>query len=157
MKAQYINQVKKHLLVSGKAKKEIVRDLEEIFASAAEHGETEAAIIERLGSPAEYAAEANGAFGYEGKDKKSKIGVIVRVLVAAVALVFAVFSVILYNFTKTPLHSVGVIGGADGPTTIILANPSLPGGTVLLVFAGIALIVFVWMLVSLVRSKRKRG
>ena len=32
-------------------KKEVVRDLNEVFASAMEHGETEQQIIQRLGTP----------------------------------------------------------------------------------------------------------
>ncbi len=41
MKEQYIKQVEKELNLSRKAKTEVVRDLNEIFASATEHGETE--------------------------------------------------------------------------------------------------------------------
>lgn len=156
MKEQYIKQVKKNLVVSGNAKKEVVRDLEEIFASAAEHGESEGLVIERLGAPEEYAQEASRAFGCESKGQKAQIGIILKVLVAALSLVFGVFSVVLYGLTKSPLSSVGIIGGADGPTTIILANPSSPdAGWLFLVLAGIALFVFILMLVSLVRSKKK--
>lgn len=41
MKEQYIKQVEKELSLPHKAKKEVVRDLNEVFASALEHGETE--------------------------------------------------------------------------------------------------------------------
>ena len=47
MKEQYIKQVEKELHLSRKAKADIVRDLNEIFASAAEHGETEQQVITR--------------------------------------------------------------------------------------------------------------
>ncbi len=40
MKEQYIKQVEKELSLPHKAKKEVVRDLNEVFASALEHGET---------------------------------------------------------------------------------------------------------------------
>ena len=55
MKEQYIKQVEKELNLSRKAKTEVVRDLNEIFASATEHGETEQQVIERLGTPKEFA------------------------------------------------------------------------------------------------------
>ena len=42
MKEQYIKQVEKELSLPRKMKKEVVRDLNEVFASAMEHGETEA-------------------------------------------------------------------------------------------------------------------
>ena len=38
MKEQYIKQVEKELSLPHKAKKEVVRDLNEVFASALEHG-----------------------------------------------------------------------------------------------------------------------
>ena len=50
MKEQYIKQVEKELSLTRKAKKEVVRDLNEVFASALEHGETEQQVIERLGT-----------------------------------------------------------------------------------------------------------
>ena len=53
MKEQYIKQVEKELSLTRKAKKEVVRDLNEVFASALEHGETEQQVIERLGTPKE--------------------------------------------------------------------------------------------------------
>lgn len=46
---KYIKEVKRELSVPRRAKKEIVRDLEEAFASALEHGES--------------ADPGNGAFG----------------------------------------------------------------------------------------------
>ena len=55
MKEQYIRQVEKELNLSRKAKTEVVRDLNEIFNSAVEHGETEQQVIERLGTPQEFA------------------------------------------------------------------------------------------------------
>ena len=55
MKEQYIKQVEKELSLPHKAKKEVVRDLNEVFASALEHGETEQQVIQRLGTPKEFA------------------------------------------------------------------------------------------------------
>ena len=55
MKEQYIKQVVKELHLSRKAKSEVVRDLNEIFASAVEHGETEQQVVERLGTPKDFA------------------------------------------------------------------------------------------------------
>lgn len=45
MKEQYMKQVEKELNLSRKAKAEVVRDLNEIFASSAEHGETEQSML----------------------------------------------------------------------------------------------------------------
>ena len=59
MKKKYIKTVSKHLTVSLKNKKVIIRDLEEMFTSSIEHGETEEQIISRLGNPKEFAAAFN--------------------------------------------------------------------------------------------------
>ena len=40
MKESYIQQVKRHLTLTRKQKQEVLRDLEEIFASALEHVES---------------------------------------------------------------------------------------------------------------------
>ena len=55
MKKQYIRQIRKDLHIPRSAKTEVVRDLQEIFASAAEHGESEQQVAERLGTPREFA------------------------------------------------------------------------------------------------------
>ena len=57
MGEQYIRQVSRKLNLSRSRKKEILHDLEELFAEAASHGETEEEVIKRLGSPEEYANE----------------------------------------------------------------------------------------------------
>ena len=50
---QYIKQVEKELCLPRKENKEVVRDWNEVFASALEHGETEQQVIERLGTTKE--------------------------------------------------------------------------------------------------------
>lgn len=72
MKEQYIKQVEKELSLPRKMKKEVVRDLNEVFASAMEHGETEQQIIQRLGTPKEFADSTAEQFGID--NTKSKKG-----------------------------------------------------------------------------------
>ena len=47
MKEQYIKQVEKELSLPRKMIKEVVRDLNEVYASALENGEKEQKIIQR--------------------------------------------------------------------------------------------------------------
>ena len=63
MKEEYIRRVGRLLALPGKQKREVLWDLEEIFASGAEHGETEQGIIQRLGTPEEYAAGVELSLG----------------------------------------------------------------------------------------------
>lgn len=76
MKEQYIKQVEKALHVPCKAKREIVRDLNEIFASAAEHGETERQVMQRLGAPREFADRAAEPFGVDNSSLRKRKGFI---------------------------------------------------------------------------------
>lgn len=70
MKEQYIKQVEKELSLPHKAKKEVVRDLNEVFASALEHGETEQQVIQRLGTPKEFADSTAEQFGIDNASSK---------------------------------------------------------------------------------------
>ena len=70
MKEQYIKQVEKELSLPRKMKKEVVRDLNEVFASAMEHGETEQQIIQRLGTPKEFADSTAEQFGIDNTTSK---------------------------------------------------------------------------------------
>ena len=65
MKERYIKQVEKELSLSHKVKKEVVRDLNEVFSSALEHGETEQQVIRRLGTPKEFADSTAEQFGID--------------------------------------------------------------------------------------------
>ena len=73
MKEQYIKQVKKELSLPCKVKKEVLRDLNEVFTSALEHGETEQQVIQRLGTPREFADSTAEQFGIDNTiSKKTK-------------------------------------------------------------------------------------
>ena len=65
MKRQYIRQVKRELNWSPSVRRKVARDLDEAFASALEHGETERQVIERLGTPQEFAESIAEQFGVD--------------------------------------------------------------------------------------------
>lgn len=114
MKEQYIRQVKKELHASRKRKNEVARDLNEIFASAAEHGETERQVVERLGTPKEFADSAAESFGVENCARRNRKEILSCVVSLAAALVaFAMYA--LAGLNQTP---DGVIGQADAMTGI---------------------------------------
>lgn len=86
MKEQYIKQVSKLLTVPRKQRKDILRDLEEAFASAKEHGETEEQVIERLGTPEEFAAEMSEMNAEVKKRMKPKTIAAILCIVVVVAV-----------------------------------------------------------------------
>ena len=73
-------------------KKEIVRDLNEVFTSALEHGETEQQVIERLGTPKEFADNTAEQLGFDSTAPQKRKGIISSV----VALVVAIAAFITY-------------------------------------------------------------
>lgn len=113
MKEQYIKQVEKELSLPHKAKKEVVRDLNEVFASALEHGETEQQVIQRLGTPKEFADSTAEQFGIDNAihQKKGKVSFLrlLRLLLRVVA-----FSI--YAVTRLGKAPEGAIGQADATT-----------------------------------------
>lgn len=111
MKEQYIKQVEKELSLPRKMKKEVVRDLNEVFASAMEHGETEQQIIQRLGTPKEFADSTAEQFGIDTKKRNGIISTLV-------ALVIAVAAFSVYAVTQSGKVPEGAIGQADATTNI---------------------------------------
>ena len=111
MKEQYIKQVEKELSLPRKMKKEVVRDLNEVFASAMEHGETEQQIIQRLGTPKEFADSTAEQFGIDNTKSKKRNGIISTLVIAVAA-----FSV--YAVTQSGKVPEGAIGQADATTNI---------------------------------------
>ncbi len=114
MKEQYIKQVKKELHLSRKVKKEVIRDLNEAFASASEHGESEQQLIERLGTPKEFANSTAEQFGIDNTKSKKRNGIISTL----VALVIAVTAFSVYAVAQSGKVPEGAIGQSDATTNI---------------------------------------
>lgn len=91
MKERYIKHVKKELHLPREAKNEVLRDLNEIFASAVEHGETEQQVIERLGTPKEFADSTAEQFGVDNKKKRRVVGA--AIIVAAVIILIVIMGI----------------------------------------------------------------
>lgn len=107
MKKQYIRQVRKDLHIPRSAKTEVVRDLQEIFASAAEHGESEQQVAERLGTPREFADRTAEQFGFDPAARRRRNRLIQIAISLAVAAAAAA--------QRVP---PGAIGQADAMTNI---------------------------------------
>lgn len=116
MTKRYISRVRRKLTLPQGKKKEVMRDLEEIFATAAARGESEAETISRLGAPDEYARETEAAFGIDGarlRRKRLAVFAVVFVFIAVVASALAIVSG--YGAQRIP---EGAIGYAEAMTDI---------------------------------------
>lgn len=149
MKQQYINKVKKELNVPLSRKKEIIRDIEEAFSSALEHGETEKQVIDRLGSPEEFAASVNST----GLSCHKKQGYI-KTMISAVITILAFTA---YGIAKLQQIPEGAIGQADAMTNIQISSAySFDFTSVILVVSVIALIITIVNAVqTIIRNRRK--
>lgn len=114
MKEKYIKQVNSELAVSKKQKKEVIRDLNEVFTSALEHGETEQQVIERLGSPKDFADNIHEQLGIDciARQRRKKL---LHITIAAVIAVMTFFISFLIKALRVPQN---VIGQTDTMTSI---------------------------------------
>lgn len=152
MKEQYIKQVEKELHLSRKEKMEVLRDLNEIFASAVEHGETEQQVIERLGTPKDFADSTAEQLGIDNTASQKRKGIISSV----VALLIAVASFVIYATTKNGRTPEGVIGQADAMTNIQVEGAfRFDALQIILVIGVIAAAFAVIQIIRTVRKNRR--
>ena len=146
MKQEYIQQVGRALPLPGKQKREVLRDLEELFASAREHGESEAQVLDRLGSPEEYAKEVLAQTGYAPRPGKAALGLALSALVCGVCLA-------LFLWSQSGRLPENAIGGAVSSTNIQVAG-GVDLSLLLLAGAAGALVCAVWFLRRLLRQRK---
>ena len=121
MKETYIQQVKQELSLPKKKREAIARDLREAFACALEHGETEQQVIERLGSPAEFARSVQEQLGTNparGQKWRNCLSIILP-LVAGIALL------LLGIAPRLNPGPPNAIGQANAQTLIQVRGPAI--------------------------------
>ncbi len=149
MKQEYIRQVARRLDLSKKQKHEILRDLEEMFDSAQEHGESVDQVIHRLGTPEEYAQTIMSQTEVPGKKfGKTLLGLILSCVVGVLCLT-------LFAVTQQSWVPDNAIGAAQGVTSIQVVG-GFDLSPILFVAGTLAFLLalfFVWKLIR----QRKRG
>lgn len=148
MKEQYMKQVKKELHLSRKEKMEVLRDLNEIFASAVEHGETEQQVIERLGTPKDFADSTAEQFGIDNTASQKRKGIMANVA----ALLIAAVSFVIYATAKSGRTPEGAIGQADAMTNIQVQGL---GFDILQIILGVGVIAVAFAVIQIIRAVRK--
>ena len=131
MKETYIQQVKQELSLPKKKKEAIARDLREAFACALEHGETEQQVIERLGSPAEFARSVQEQLGTNparGQKWRNCLSIILP-LVAGIALL------LLGIAPRLNPGPPNAISQANAQTLIQVRGPAIDPHTLFLALA----------------------
>lgn len=147
MRKEYINSVKKHLNCSPREKKEIIRDLNEIFESANEHGESDQDVIDRLGAPSEYANHCMYDFEPYKHIKKGKF---ILCSILGFASVLCLSMALYIHFDRIPDHAIGY-GKA---ITEIAVNNAMPFD-LFYIFAVAGIILAVFLLFIIFKSKKR--
>lgn len=150
MRRQYIQRVKRALCLSKEEKQEMIRDLQELFDSAVEHGETEEEVIARLGSPKEYVYHIHEQLGKMDEiQKRRKTRIRMGILWLLAVVLFLAGGIPLY--LRTPAH---MIGQADAMTQIQVSGSYIDPAWILMLLGVLALAagIYLW-----IRHLRKRG
>ena len=112
---QYMNAIERALRVDWKTRVRIMNDLCSDFQSRRDAGQTDEQIMAELGAPKAVAAEFNAAFAEEHGPYQSPL--------RWIWLALAVLLPLVANWTgiqPAEASSIGIIGGADGPTAIFV-------------------------------------
>lgn len=151
MKKEYLKRVKKGLSVPKKAKKEILQDLNEIFDSAMEHGETEEQVICRLGDPNVYAKACSfKSTNHSHMNKKQTL--ICSMLMICALLCFA--AVIIVQSNKIPK---GIIGEGTSLTNIVITDHFPIDSSLLYLILGLFFVFILIMFLIKFKQYKKKG
>lgn len=120
MEERYLRQVKRVLCLPGKRKEEVLRDLREAFASAKENGEPAEAVIERLGSPEDFAGGIHEQLGIDAAAKRRRRDA----FAGAMLLLLAAAAWLVLWLSRALRPAENVIGQADAMTSIQVSGSS---------------------------------
>lgn len=118
---RYMNAIERRLRADRRTRVRIMTELAGDFESRREAGQSDEQIMAELGTPDEVAAQFNIATGASGKPSRWRWAF---VALAVVVLAVVSLPMLASQFTAGQAASVGVIGGADGPTAVyVTASP----------------------------------
>ena len=153
MKEHYIKQVKRELLISRRQKNDVLRDLDEVFTSAMEHGETEQQVIERLGSPKDFAISTEEQLGIDRTALRKRNNIIFIIISIGVS----VLAFVLFGTLHSKQLPDGVIGQADAMTNIrINVTGAIDPSLIFLVIGITAIIVLIVRILKIMCNDRRK-
>lgn len=152
MKQQYIRRVKKALNLPREQKAEVLRDLDEAFASALEHGETERQVIERLGTPYEFADGIHEQLGITCPDRRGRKR---RICIALTALVSAIAFAIAF-FMRAERPAQNIIGQADAMTNMQIVGSGIDMFWLMIALGCIALAAAIGLVANHIKTAGRK-
>lgn len=123
---RYMNAIEHRLRVDRNTRVRIMTELAGDFESRREAGQSDQAIMAELGTPDEVAAQFNAAFAGSGRPSRWRW---IFVILAAAVLSAVLGSHVAEALAARQAASLGIIGGADGPTAIYVTSKPVTGWT----------------------------
>ena len=128
---RYMTAIERRLNLPREVKARVMTDLQSSIAARREAGQTDREIYAQMGKPNAVAAELNAQMqDYAYTKSKWRWAALAAALTAAVMLLFEGLTgllVGLLNLTVNEADSIGIIGGADGPTAIFVTGVTTTG------------------------------
>ena len=121
---KYLKAVKRKLNLPGDMKKRVMADLESSIQSRREAGQREEQIMAELGTPAEVAAELNEQMKEFAYIKSPwRWACLALAVISALAFLYkGIINMFVAAINYAEKQSIGIIGGADGPTAIFVTQ-----------------------------------
>ena len=153
---KYLKAVSRRLNLPKDVKERVMSDFVSSIRARQESGQSDEQILTDLGSPEKAAAELNEQmkeFAYQKSPWRFFFAGVAAY--GAAKILKLLFGQLLYWFMQIPMRqetaSIGVIGGADGPTAVFVTSSPATGHIV----AVVLLVVGIWGFFRLCRCKKK--
>ena len=139
---KYRKSVERKLNLPRDVKQRVMADLESSIQSRLEAGQTEDEIVAELGDPAQVAAELNEQMKEFAYAKSPwRWACLALVVVSGLAFLYkGLVNLLVAAITFAENQSVGIIGGADGPTAIFVTQ-SPDSGVYSMLMSGLILVM----------------
>lgn len=125
---RYVNAIERHLRLPFREKVRVMEDISSAITARHEAGESYEQIMADMGKPRQVAAQFNREMGA----RPSRVRWVLLVLAVAVLPLTAILLIELgmvfwfqHWIASSSAASIGIIGGADGPTAIFVAQRAL--------------------------------
>ncbi len=154
----YVNAVERRLNLPREVKVRVMSDFTSTIQARREAGQTDEEIYAELGSPKAAAENLNEQMKeYAYRKSPLRFLFLAAAAYGALELLLGLIARVLYLFASDPFltmgdaASVGIIGGADGPTAIFITTP----GWMHYINPCLFLIIGIWGFRRLSRCKQK--
>lgn len=121
---KYVNAVERRLRMPLNVRSRVMSDFGSSISARREAGESVEQILASLGTPKQAAAELNEQMkDYTYRKSPWRLAFLAAAVLGGLYLLSEILTMlIVYFITGSEAHTIGVIGGADGPTAVFVTS-----------------------------------